>query len=134
MIELVLADRCTRCGTCVDICPTNVFDAVTEAPPVIARQNDCETCFMCELYCPSDALFVGADCERPDAVSPGEVKEAGWLGQFRRDSGWGEWAEDPRYRNQHWRMDSVFARARQAAASDEEEVASIAQSRNDQAQ
>jgi hypothetical protein len=40
-------------------------------------------------------------------------RHSGWLGQFRRDSGWGEWAEDPRYRNQHWRMDSVFARARQ---------------------
>jgi NAD-dependent dihydropyrimidine dehydrogenase PreA subunit len=27
-------------------------------PPVIARQADCRTCFMCEAYCPADALFV----------------------------------------------------------------------------
>jgi NAD-dependent dihydropyrimidine dehydrogenase PreA subunit len=119
MIELVLSERCTRCGICVDICPTNVFDALAGAPPVIARQDDCETCFMCELYCPADALFVGADCERLQALSPAEVEAAGWLGQFRRDSGWGEWADDPRYRNQHWLMDSVFSRAKEAAASRE---------------
>jgi NAD-dependent dihydropyrimidine dehydrogenase PreA subunit len=120
MIELVLADRCIRCGTCVDICPTNVFDRVVDAPPVIARQDDCETCFMCELYCPSDALFVGPDCDRPEAASPTEVAAAGWLGQFRRDSGWGEWSNDPRYRNQHWRMDGVFSRAKRAVVPVEE--------------
>jgi NAD-dependent dihydropyrimidine dehydrogenase PreA subunit len=26
--------------------------------PVIARQSQCQTCFMCEAYCPADALFV----------------------------------------------------------------------------
>jgi NAD-dependent dihydropyrimidine dehydrogenase PreA subunit len=117
MIELVLGDRCIRCGICVEVCPMNVFDAVAGAPPVIVRQSDCETCFMCELYCPADALFVGADCERPETVTQAEVEGAGWLGQFRRDSGWGEWADDPRYRNQHWRMDGVFVRAREVAAS-----------------
>ena len=117
MIELVFSDRCVRCGVCVEVCPTNVFEASVDALPVVARQSDCATCFMCELYCPADALFVAADCERPEKVSPAAVLEAGWLGQFRRDSGWGEWAGDPRYRNQHWRMDGVFTRARQAAAA-----------------
>jgi NAD-dependent dihydropyrimidine dehydrogenase PreA subunit len=120
MIELVLPERCIRCGVCVEVCPMNVLDGAVGVTPVIARQNDCETCFMCELYCPADALFVGADCERPEAVSPEEVTAAGWLGQFRRDSGWDEWASDPRYRNQHWRMDGVFARARQASPSGSE--------------
>jgi NAD-dependent dihydropyrimidine dehydrogenase PreA subunit len=117
MIELVISERCVRCNACVNVCPTNVFDAAIGAPPVIARQSDCETCFMCELYCPADALFVAADCDRPEQVSQAEILASGWLGQFRRDSGWGEWAGDPRYRNEHWRMDSVFARAREAAAS-----------------
>ncbi len=25
---------------------------------MIARQSDCQTCFMCEAYCPTDALYV----------------------------------------------------------------------------
>ncbi|MBV9630956.1 MAG: ferredoxin family protein [Xanthobacteraceae bacterium] len=113
MIELVIAERCVRCDACVDICPTNVFDAVPDAPPRIARQEDCETCFMCELYCPTDALFVGPDCEHAEPTDEAKILASGWLGQFRRDSGWGEWAGDPRYRNEHWRMDGVFLRARE---------------------
>ncbi|MFL9971120.1 4Fe-4S binding protein, partial [Paraburkholderia agricolaris] len=58
MIEIVDAARCTGCNICVGACPTNVFDIVPGSPPRIARQGDCQTCFMCELYCPEDALFV----------------------------------------------------------------------------
>lgn len=112
MIELVIADRCTRCSACVSVCPTNVFDAADGAPPVIARKGDCQTCFMCELYCPADALYVAPDCEQSEQVDAAEILQTRWLGVFRRDSGWGEWAGDPRYSNEHWQMDRVFARAR----------------------
>ena len=57
MIEVIDAQRCTSCDICVNVCPTNVFDK-TDGIPVIARQGDCQTCFLCELYCPEDALFV----------------------------------------------------------------------------
>jgi len=117
VIELVFDDRCTKCGSCVQICPTNVFDAGPDRTPVIARQSDCQTCFMCELYCTADALFVGPDCDHPAAVDATPILESGWLGQFRRDSGWGEWSNDPRYRNEHWRMDQIFARARAMTSS-----------------
>jgi NAD-dependent dihydropyrimidine dehydrogenase PreA subunit len=112
MIEIVVDDRCTKCGLCVQVCPTNVFDAEPDGKPVIARQSDCQTCFMCELYCTADALFVGPNCDHPVAVDTADVLESGWLGQFRRDSGWDEWSNDPRHRNEHWRMDQIFARAR----------------------
>jgi len=118
MIELILADRCTQCGLCVQVCPTNVFELQAGAAPVIARQLDCQTCFMCELYCAADALYVGPDCDRPVAVEPAAIQASGLLGQFRRDSGWDEWSQDPQYANQHWRMDQVFARAREMAASE----------------
>ena len=51
MIELISAERCTACNICVSACPTNVFEAVPGGLPRIARQDDCQTCFMCELYC-----------------------------------------------------------------------------------
>jgi NAD-dependent dihydropyrimidine dehydrogenase PreA subunit len=84
MIELVLADRCTTCDICVKVCPTNVFDAVPDAPPVIARQSDCQTCFMCELYCPVDALYVDPDCEHPVPADAAAVAATDWPGQYRR--------------------------------------------------
>jgi NAD-dependent dihydropyrimidine dehydrogenase PreA subunit len=110
MIEALLADRCTGCGDCVAVCPTDVLAMVADGPPVVARQEDCQTCFMCELYCRADAIYVAPRCDGP---SPVDAPTAARLaGQFRRESGWHEWEGDPRYANEHWRMDEIFARAR----------------------
>ena len=86
MIEFVSANRCTGCNICVAVCPVNVFDAaVPDGPPVIARQSACQTCFMCELYCPEDALFVA-----PDAVPCIDLEvDASLVGSYRRAVGWG---------------------------------------------
>ena len=117
MIALVLQDRCTQCNVCVSVCPSNVFQIVPDSFPIIARQSDCQTCYMCELYCPADALYVASDCNQPEQVDEAAVVESGLLGQFRRDHGWGEWADDPRYQNQHWYMGEVFRRARASGAA-----------------
>jgi hypothetical protein len=37
-------------------------------------------------------------------VNEPEILASGLLGQFRRDSGWDEWADDPRYTCQIWRL------------------------------
>jgi NAD-dependent dihydropyrimidine dehydrogenase PreA subunit len=110
MIEHVLADRCTGCGACVEVCPADVFDLNPRGLAVIARPDACQTCFMCELYCRFDALYVAPRCDARTAV-PEAVARRG-AGQFRRESGWDEWAGDPAYANEHWRMDEIFARAR----------------------
>jgi NAD-dependent dihydropyrimidine dehydrogenase PreA subunit len=110
MIELIVASRCTACNLCVTVCPTNVFDAAPSGPPIIARQSDCQTCYMCEIYCEADALFVGSDCETPEPADEAAIIASGQLGRIRRDSGWGEWASDPRYKNQMWYMGEVFRR------------------------
>jgi NAD-dependent dihydropyrimidine dehydrogenase PreA subunit len=112
MIELIFNDRCSGCGQCVRACPSDVLAIGADGTPRIAEQGACQTCFMCELYCRSDALYVHPDCEHAVALEPGEILASGLLGQYRRDSGWDEWASEPRYANRHWRMDGIFALAR----------------------
>lgn len=92
MIEVISGERCIDCNLCVKVCPTNVFDAVEGDHPVIARQGDCQTCFLCEAYCPVDAMFVAPTT---DPVAAGSnlrderyLAGAGLLGRYRRDLGW----------------------------------------------
>jgi NAD-dependent dihydropyrimidine dehydrogenase PreA subunit len=115
LIALIVESRCTGCNACVEACPSTVIDARADAAPVIARQADCQTCFLCELYCEADAIYVDPDCETPAILDETVVVAGGQLGRFRRESGWGEWADDPRYANGHWRMDAIFSRARALA-------------------
>ncbi|BAT51613.1 4Fe-4S ferredoxin, iron-sulfur binding [Nostoc sp. NIES-3756] len=89
MIELVSASRCIKCNICVNICPTNVFDRVPDAPPAIARKSDCQTCFMCELYCPVDALYVAPETDLQTSVNEAELAQKGLLGSYRENIGWG---------------------------------------------
>ncbi len=89
MIELVSGSRCIQCNLCVNVCPTNVFDSVQDAPPTIARQSDCQTCFMCELYCPVDALYVAPQVDPLESVDEEYLVETGILGSYRRNIGWG---------------------------------------------
>jgi NAD-dependent dihydropyrimidine dehydrogenase PreA subunit len=93
MIEVVSPSRCIRCDVCVKVCPTNVFETGPDGVPVIARQPDCQTCFLCEAYCPVDALFVAPMTEPTPIGSPYRDEEhlaaTGLLGRYRNDLGWG---------------------------------------------
>ena len=109
MIELIVEDRCTACNLCVEVCPTNVFEAQVGGGPLIARPQDCQTCFLCELYCRADAIYVGPHATAPEPVDEAAIVASGLLGRYRRDSGWDEWAG--RYPNEQWMMEHVFRRA-----------------------
>lgn len=94
MIELISDSRCIDCNKCVEVCPTNVFDAIPDSHPIIARQADCQTCFLCEAYCPVDALFVaplaGPASEDSPYRNEAKLAEEGQLGAYRRWIGWGQ--------------------------------------------
>ena len=89
MIELVSPSRCIGCNLCVKCCPTNVFDRVEGSIPVIARQADCQTCFLCEAYCPVDALYVHPNAEETVTVTESRLIDEGLLGSYRAALGWG---------------------------------------------
>jgi NAD-dependent dihydropyrimidine dehydrogenase PreA subunit len=93
VIELVAGERCIGCDRCVEVCPTRVFDRGADGIPVIARHDSCQTCFQCEAYCPTDALFVAplatpaaADSSYRDVA---RLEASGLLGGYRRELGWG---------------------------------------------
>jgi NAD-dependent dihydropyrimidine dehydrogenase PreA subunit len=100
VIELINAERCTRCNICVRVCPTDVFDLIDDGPPAIARQEVCQTCFMCEVHCPADAMYV-APMRRPAPVGSAHLDEPqliedGYLGSYRARLGWGVGRKPPR--------------------------------------
>jgi NAD-dependent dihydropyrimidine dehydrogenase PreA subunit len=87
MIEVIDAERCTSCDIRVNVCPTNVFDK-TDGIPVIARQSDCQTCFLCELYCPADALYVSPFADKAQSIDVSALKQTAEMGSYRRAVGW----------------------------------------------
>jgi NAD-dependent dihydropyrimidine dehydrogenase PreA subunit len=89
MIEIIVESRCVGCDICAKICPTNVFDYGQGGVPTIARQVDCQTCFLCEAYCPADALYVAPESDRHVEINEAELLESGKLGRYRRILGWG---------------------------------------------
>jgi NAD-dependent dihydropyrimidine dehydrogenase PreA subunit len=94
VIEVVVGDRCIKCDRCIDVCPTNVFDRGADGIPVLARHGDCQTCYLCEAYCPTDALFVAPVTTPLPADSPlhdaQHLADAGLLGSYRSSLGWGQ--------------------------------------------
>lgn len=57
--------RCTGCNVCVEICPLDVL-RLDEASgkAVFPYVRDCQSCFLCEVECPEDAITVVARFER----------------------------------------------------------------------
>lgn len=59
--ELPLLDetRCTACGVCVQVCPTDCLAMAGPAPRLV-RPLDCIHCTLCAIVCPTEALTMAA--------------------------------------------------------------------------
>jgi NAD-dependent dihydropyrimidine dehydrogenase PreA subunit len=88
VIEVVSESRCIRCDICVRVCPADVFRKDASGLAVIAHQDDCQTCFLCEIYCPVDALYVAEAADGPTGITEGEVEERALFGSYARALGW----------------------------------------------
>lgn len=56
---------CSGCGTCVEYCPLDVIRMNEETgKPFIMYLSDCMACFLCEVECPEEAIYVSPDRER----------------------------------------------------------------------
>ena len=58
-------DLCTGCGTCLKVCPQQVFEWVetsghptSEKKAFPAREPDCVQCYKCETKCPMQAIRI----------------------------------------------------------------------------
>lgn len=56
---------CNGCEICVDECPMDVLRMDKETKkPFIKYLRDCQSCFLCEVDCPVEAIYVTPVRER----------------------------------------------------------------------
>ena len=115
MIAHIFADRCTGSNACVAACPTHVLDPGPDGVPVIARLDQCQTCFMCELYCEADAIYVAPDQRHAEAIDPDEIRASGQLGRLRHDYGWDQ-PEGERHLAEFWQLGPLLREGADIAA------------------
>ncbi len=63
-VERIDYEACSDCGECYETCPLDVYDRVGSTY-YIAHHADCMVCFLCEIDCPQDAIYIGPERSRP---------------------------------------------------------------------
>ena len=50
-------EKCSGCGTCVDVCPNEVFELADDKSQVV-HPDDCTGCEQCVSECPEEAITM----------------------------------------------------------------------------
>jgi hypothetical protein len=93
-----------------------VLDLGVDGRPLIARVDQCQTCFMCELYCDADALYVAPDQRVCERVDPAAIRASGHLGRLRRDYGWNRKQEAAEPLADFWQLGPLLREGAEIAA------------------
>ena len=56
MKPTVVKNKCNGCGTCLDVCPMDVFELNEKAE--VKNADECIGCRACELQCPEQAITI----------------------------------------------------------------------------
>jgi thioredoxin reductase/ferredoxin len=67
LIHAINDDRCTGCDACINVCPTDVLELVSNKSRV-ARFDDCIQCEMCHAVCPTQALVMYPESKSPPPI------------------------------------------------------------------
>ncbi len=58
MYPVIKEDLCSHCGTCVDVCPSDVFVLAEEGVPTVKLPEECIECSACVENCPEAAVYL----------------------------------------------------------------------------
>ena len=79
---LINPDTCTKCGTCMEICPVNLIVPDSEGMPFMPDEVGvfCTKCGNCEAFCPEDSISPEFNTthsaiseEEMHGITPGQI-------------------------------------------------------------
>ena len=60
-IERIDKEKCIGCGTCVNVCSSDVIRMGADGKPHIRYKDECCVCLYCQEDCPAGAIYVAPD-------------------------------------------------------------------------
>ena len=60
----IIKDRCKSCEFCIEFCPRRILELSDDFntrgyhPPMVAENDGCIACRLCELICPEFAIYI----------------------------------------------------------------------------
>jgi nitroreductase/NAD-dependent dihydropyrimidine dehydrogenase PreA subunit len=52
------AEKCNKCGLCIENCPFRAWQADEDGVPRLKGEHECFSCYNCMVACPTDAISV----------------------------------------------------------------------------
>lgn len=61
VVQYIDYANCSDCTLCFEVCPMDVFRILGNRMAYIAYPRDCMCCYLCELACPDNAIYVSPE-------------------------------------------------------------------------